>query len=63
MQDSIEDRFYALVQAPPIDKKRKCLKCGKTYRIKGGSRRGACHPCAVINDRLGKLATYHNICA
>jgi hypothetical protein len=61
LMPNIEERFYALIPAKAIDKKRKCLKCGKTFKVKEGSRR-VCNPCAVANDRLGQTATYHNIC-
>jgi hypothetical protein len=55
-------RHQALVKQPPVDKKRTCLKCGKVYRIKEGSRRGTCHSCGVSNDRMGMTASYHNVC-
>jgi hypothetical protein len=61
--ESLETRFYALVRKKSVDKQRKCLKCGKTFRIKEGSRRGSCHPCAIANDRMGMTASYHNICS
>jgi protein-arginine kinase activator protein McsA len=51
---SLEDRFYALVKAPS-KAKRKCMKCGKTYKPKADSRR-VCHPCAKINDRISDRA-------
>jgi ribosomal protein S27AE len=58
---TIEERFYALIPKKNVEKKRKCLKCGKVFKIKQGSRR-VCSPCAVDNDRMGLLVSHHNVC-
>jgi hypothetical protein len=56
---SIEERFYALVRKP-VDKNRKCLKCGKAYKLKEGGRLYTCHPCAIVNDKMGVSASIVN---
>lgn len=51
--------FYAWIKKPN-KAKRTCLKCRKKFKVKEGSRR-VCNPCAVVNDRYGKTASYNNL--
>jgi hypothetical protein len=54
-------RHASLMKPKPVDKTRRCLKCGVTFRIKEGSRRGTCYPCGQENDRMGMTASNNNL--
>ena len=67
MSESIEDRFWSLVRKRnheisdgPAAVKRKCLKCGRTFRSMEGYRR--CSACLRQGQKLGKVAqSYYRV--